>query len=119
MRLLTYYASLQLNMKGSTLYMRQISLDKYAGRYHWSHTHLSIQTLVCRKQSTTPALASIMRGRRIQFLPVQWRANLKLDVDEERRREDAGLDNEFTLNGMKNITSSALYNYQHYHRYHN
>ena len=39
-----------------------------------------------------------MRDRRVQFLPVQWRTNFILDKDEELRREDAGLDNEFTLN---------------------
>ena len=41
-----------------------------------------------------------MRDRRVQFLPVQWRTNFILDKDEELRREDAGLDNEFTLNGQ-------------------
>lgn len=40
-----------------------------------------------------------MRDRRVQFLPVQWRTALKLDVDEEIRRRHAGLDNEFTLDG--------------------
>lgn len=40
-----------------------------------------------------------MRERRVQFLPIQWRTNMKLDDDEERMRESAGLDNEFTLNG--------------------
>lgn len=46
-----------------------------------------------------PALASVMRNRRAQFLPVQWRASLKLDADEEQRREHEGLTNEFTLSG--------------------
>ncbi|THH10470.1 hypothetical protein EW145_g1291 [Phellinidium pouzarii] len=55
---------------------------------------------IARKQSTTPALSSVMRNRRVQFLPVQWRTNLKLGVDEERRRHELGLDNEFTLNDI-------------------
>ena len=42
----------------------------------------------------TPALSSIMRNRRVQFLPVQWRTSFQLDADEERRRGDAGLDND-------------------------
>jgi hypothetical protein len=46
-----------------------------------------------------PAVASIMRNRRVQFLPVQWRSSFNLDAVEERRREEAGLDNEFTLSG--------------------
>ena len=40
-----------------------------------------------------------MRDRRVQFLPVQWRTNFKLDADEERRREESGVDNNFTLGG--------------------
>ncbi|KZT35133.1 hypothetical protein SISSUDRAFT_1064729 [Sistotremastrum suecicum HHB10207 ss-3] len=55
---------------------------------------------VARKQATDPALASIMRNRRVQFLPVQWRTNLQLSLDEEnerRERENEGLDNRFTL----------------------
>ncbi|KAH8114537.1 DDHD domain-containing protein [Phellopilus nigrolimitatus] len=55
---------------------------------------------IARTQSTTPALASIMRDRRAQFLPVQWRTSFNLGDDEERRRGDAGLDNEFTLNDI-------------------
>ncbi|KAL5501511.1 hypothetical protein ACEPAH_8771 [Sanghuangporus vaninii] len=53
-----------------------------------------------RKQSTTPALASIMRGRRLQFLPVQWRLSFQLTAAEESRREAEGLDNVFTLNDI-------------------
>ncbi|GAB1520904.1 hypothetical protein RhiTH_003993 [Rhizoctonia solani] len=50
-----------------------------------------------RKQSQSPALSSIMRNRRAQFLPIPWRASMKLELDEERRREQEGLDNHFTL----------------------
>ncbi|EJC98098.1 uncharacterized protein FOMMEDRAFT_171452 [Fomitiporia mediterranea MF3/22] len=55
---------------------------------------------IARKQSTTPALASVMRDRRVQFLPVQWRTNFQLSADEESRREAAGIDNNFTLNDI-------------------
>ncbi|KAL5482713.1 hypothetical protein ACEPAI_9307 [Sanghuangporus weigelae] len=55
---------------------------------------------IARKQSTTPALASIMRGRRLQFLPVQWRLSFQLTAAEERRREAEGLDNVFTLDDI-------------------
>ncbi|KAL5524599.1 hypothetical protein ACEPAF_9739 [Sanghuangporus sanghuang] len=55
---------------------------------------------IARKQSTTPTLASIMRGRRLQFLPVQWRLSFHLTAAEESRREAEGLDNVFTLNDI-------------------
>ncbi|KAL5520107.1 hypothetical protein ACEPAG_1767 [Sanghuangporus baumii] len=55
---------------------------------------------IARKQSTTPALASIMRGRRLQFLPVQWRLSFQLTAAEERQRESEGLDNAFTLDDI-------------------
>lgn len=55
---------------------------------------------IARKQSQTPALSSIMRNRRAQFLPVPWRASMKLELDEERRREQEGLDNHFTLSDI-------------------
>ena len=52
-----------------------------------------------RQQSTNPALASIIRDRRVQILPIQWRASLQL---AERDDEDVqhGLDNRFTMSGM-------------------
>lgn len=49
-----------------------------------------------------------MRDRRVQFLPVQWRTSFKLGADEERRREDAGIDNEFTLNGERTYPRDLL-----------
>ena len=36
----------------------------------------------------------------MQFLPVQWRANLDLDSETDERLKDAALDNNFTLSGM-------------------
>ena len=45
----------------------------------------------------SPALNSIMRSHNVQFLPIQWRANLKLDDQESRRRAEDGLDNRFSL----------------------
>lgn len=50
---------------------------------------------ILRKQAQTPALASIMRNRRVQFLPVQWRASMKFDLDAEAQSQ--GHDNHFTL----------------------
>ncbi|KAG8931603.1 hypothetical protein FRC02_002478 [Tulasnella sp. 418] len=52
---------------------------------------------VARKQSQSPAISSMMKDSRIQFLPVQWRASLKLDVGEELAKAREGLDNRFTL----------------------
>ncbi|KAF8312978.1 hypothetical protein DL93DRAFT_1212391 [Clavulina sp. PMI_390] len=50
---------------------------------------------VCRKQAQSPALASIMRNRRVQFLPVQWRASMKFDLDAEAQSQ--GHENHYTL----------------------
>ncbi|KAG9002630.1 hypothetical protein FRB90_011344, partial [Tulasnella sp. 427] len=52
---------------------------------------------VARTQAQTPAISSIMRDRRVQFLPVQWRASLKLDLGEELAKKKEGLDNHFNL----------------------
>ncbi|KAG9003236.1 hypothetical protein FRB93_011149 [Tulasnella sp. JGI-2019a] len=52
---------------------------------------------IARTQSQSPALASIMREKRVQFLPVQWRASLKLDLGDELMKQREGLDNHFTL----------------------
>ncbi|KAG8944534.1 hypothetical protein FRC04_001756 [Tulasnella sp. 424] len=52
---------------------------------------------VARTQAQTPAIGSIMRDRRVQFLPVQWRASLKLDLGEELAKQKEGLDNHFNL----------------------
>jgi len=38
-----------------------------------------------------------MRSNNVQFLPIQWRTNLKLDEDEKKRRAEDGLDNRFNL----------------------
>ena len=44
-----------------------------------------------------PALSSIMRSNNVQFLPIQWRTNFKLDDEESRKRAEEGLDNSFSL----------------------
>lgn len=55
--------------------------------------------MTCRTQAQTPAISSIMRDRRVQFLPVQWRASLNLDLGEELAKQKEGLDNHFNLEG--------------------
>ncbi|WWC73239.1 uncharacterized protein I206_107205 [Kwoniella pini CBS 10737] len=52
---------------------------------------------VLRKQSANPALASIIRDRRCQILPVQWRTSI--DLNDEKTEEDKshGMDNRFTI----------------------
>lgn len=49
------------------------------------------------KQSNDPALASIIRDRRVQVLPVQWRASLDLDETKSQEDRDHGMDNRFTM----------------------
>ncbi|WVQ93360.1 hypothetical protein IAU59_000428 [Kwoniella sp. CBS 9459] len=52
---------------------------------------------VLRKQSNNPALASIIRDRRCQILPVQWRTSLNLNDEKTEEDRDHGMDNRFTI----------------------
>ncbi|WVR09185.1 hypothetical protein IAU60_006247 [Kwoniella sp. DSM 27419] len=52
---------------------------------------------VLRKQSSNPALASIIRDRRCQILPVQWRTSLNLDDQKTEEDRKHGMDNTFTI----------------------
>jgi hypothetical protein len=59
----------------------------------------SLPYLTCfRAQATTPALASIVRSNHVQFLPVQWRASMKFDLNAQSKDGREALDNHFTLN---------------------
>ena len=51
-----------------------------------------------RKASADPAIRKLARGRRVQFLPVQWRRGLNFDSKPE------GNDNFFTLGDVTNTT---------------
>lgn len=57
-----------------------------------------------RTQSANPALASIIRKRRTQVLPVQWRASLKLDEQHNEEDERHGMDNRFSMAGTYAVT---------------
>ncbi|CAE6382343.1 unnamed protein product [Rhizoctonia solani] len=74
----------------------------YTAQYEaWDFTYATnLFRDIARKQSQLPALGSIMRNRRAQFIPIPWRASMKLEIDEEERRAKQGLDNHFTLSGM-------------------
>lgn len=50
-----------------------------------------------RKQAQDPRFASILDNRRCQVLPVQWRANLKLESDDYVESEKNERDNVFTV----------------------
>lgn len=50
-----------------------------------------------RKQSGNPALASIIRDRRCQILPVQWRASLDFEDSKSQEDRDHSMDNRFTM----------------------
>ncbi|WVQ64180.1 uncharacterized protein L199_002342 [Kwoniella botswanensis] len=52
---------------------------------------------VLRKQSSNPALASIIRDRRCQILPVQWRTSIDLDDEKTDEDREHGMDNRFTI----------------------
>nr|ADE10037.1 unknown [Tremella fuciformis] len=53
-----------------------------------------------RKQASNPALASIIRDRRAQVLPVQWRALLDLDAEKTKEDEEHDMFNKFTMNDI-------------------
>ncbi|CAE7090882.1 unnamed protein product [Rhizoctonia solani] len=74
----------------------------YTAQYEaWDFTYATnLFRDIARKQSQLPALASIMRNRRAQFIPIPWRASMKLEIDEEERRAKQGLDNHFTLSDI-------------------
>lgn len=50
-----------------------------------------------RKQALDPRFASLLDKRRCQVLPVQWRANLKLESDDYVESERNERDNVFTV----------------------
>jgi hypothetical protein len=50
-----------------------------------------------RKQSTNPALSSIIRDRRVQVLPVQWRALLTFEHEQSEEDQQHDMDNRFTM----------------------
>ncbi|GHJ86213.1 hypothetical protein NliqN6_2615 [Naganishia liquefaciens] len=52
---------------------------------------------VMRTQAQNPALGSIIRDRRVQVLPIQWRASLKLEQKQDAEDHAHGMDNTFTM----------------------
>jgi len=74
--------------------MLVISSDRYYGELEPCS---KMRLLINRKQSADPALGSIMRDRRCQILPVQWRASLDLADAKSQEDKDHGMDNRFTM----------------------
>ncbi|KAL5632399.1 hypothetical protein ACGC1H_005381 [Rhizoctonia solani] len=74
----------------------------YTAQYEaWDFTYATnLFRDIARKQSQSPVLSSILRNRRAQFIPIPWRASMKLELDEEERRAKQGLDNHFTLSDI-------------------
>ncbi|KAK4686894.1 hypothetical protein P7C73_g3228, partial [Tremellales sp. Uapishka_1] len=73
---------------------------------------------VLQKQSANPALASIIRDRRCQVLPLQWRTSLVLDQETTEEDREHGMDNRFTMADItmsksipvvRDLTNSVLY----------
>lgn len=50
-----------------------------------------------RKQASHPALASIIRDRRVQVLPVQWRTLLQMDPEQSEEDHEHSMDNRFSM----------------------
>lgn len=63
---------------------------------------------IVRKQADNPALASIIRQRRCQVLPIQWRASLILDEEKSQEDRRHAMDNRFTMADIT-ITKSIPY----------
>jgi hypothetical protein len=49
------------------------------------------------KQASNPALSSIIRDRRVQVLPVQWRALLTFEHEQSEEDQQHDMDNRFTM----------------------
>lgn len=49
------------------------------------------------KQSANPALSSIIRDRRVQVLPVQWRTLLTFEHEQSEEDQQHDMDNRFTM----------------------
>lgn len=58
--------------------------------------------MAIRKQAHSPALASMIRSRRVQFLPVQWRASMgfSLDSSSSPTSPTSKYKNPYTLNDI-------------------
>ena len=52
---------------------------------------------LCSKQSANPALSSIIRDRRVQVLPVQWRTLLTFEHEQSEEDQQHDMDNRFTM----------------------
>ncbi|EJD52265.1 hypothetical protein AURDEDRAFT_181761 [Auricularia subglabra TFB-10046 SS5] len=64
---------------------------------HWVYATNLFRQIV-RKQSATPAISSIMKGHRVQFLPIEWRSTCAKLMDEDHRREQVTASaNRYTL----------------------
>jgi hypothetical protein len=50
-----------------------------------------------------------MRNKRVQLLPIQWRASLELELGEELMKQKEGLDNHFSLEGNYCLASHASF----------
>jgi len=71
-----------------TLYIADPAFHSYAGNQ---------LRQVLRRQAENPALASIIRDRRCQVLPVQWRTSLNLDQEKTMEDQEHGMDNRFRM----------------------
>lgn len=79
------------NTRRITLCMPETNYDRLSG------TSIPQLGADLRNQYKNPALASIVRDRRIQVLPVQWRASLQLDQQDSQEDVEHGMDNRFTM----------------------
>ncbi|KAF8575448.1 hypothetical protein K439DRAFT_1641371 [Ramaria rubella] len=67
----------------------------------WSFLYaVNLFRQIAKKQAGLPALASILREKQVQFLPIQWRTSFKLGEDQRREREKDGLDNTFDISDI-------------------
>jgi hypothetical protein len=81
--------------------MRQVQL--------FTHFEDVSLTMSHRTQAQNPALGSIIRDRRVQVLPIQWRASLKLEQKQDAEDHAHGMDNTFTMAGEQQVYKVFLW----------
>jgi hypothetical protein len=88
-------SSLQRSTRHTTLFTLVINFASVYGKCSQLSNRLE---LICDStQSANPALSSIIRDRRVQILPVQWRALLTFEHEQSEEDAKHDMDNRFTM----------------------
>ncbi|KAH8916589.1 hypothetical protein BT69DRAFT_1355545 [Atractiella rhizophila] len=77
-------------------------IARYYESFSFVHAVNQLRTL-CDQQSKDPTIEQILKGRRIQFIPLLWRVNLDFesDINESEDSRDENLGNRFRLEDIE------------------